>query len=347
MKRSWNYWLIVALAIPLTTLFLYIASAQGADNDHDAQKQSEVDRELFDDLRFERGFKIIDIARKPRALGTLNLTEPMKDEDDASGAPAWGLAQHNSKYDLTRCDVRSEGSARFVETPSQRVALSTNVLGENVLTLRVSTDQEYASPRRANEPWIHLLLTYDFPKQNRVAFKDVDSLIFSCDARVADWKRLQSVESYDSNIHATQASVYFAIPNGKPGSEDLDDYIWFGVSFFDDRYEVQSSYVALDGDPKTIGTGKLIYRLGDQKTIDTILGGVNPYSGDWAHIEFDLKRYLPEALAAAQKRGLLTHSEPDDFVIAHFNFGWETPGVYESTLEIKNLHLRARMSEGQ
>lgn len=301
-----------------------------------------VERELFEDLRFERGFRVVDIARNPMNLGVLKLTSQKKRESVDSDEPVWGLAQHNSKYDLSRCEVHTEGNKRYVETPGQCVSLFCNEQNETVLSLRVSTDKEYAAPRRANEPWIHLLLVYDFPLRSRVAFKDVDSLVFSCDARVADWERRQTEESFNPNIHATQASVYFAIPNGNGASEDANDYIWFGVSFFDDRYEIQSDYVELDGDPKTIGTGKLIYRLGGQKTIDTILGGVNPYKGDWAHIEIDLKRYLPDALEAAKKRGLLTHSVPDDFVVSHFNFGWETPGVYESTLEIKNIRLISR-----
>ena len=72
-----------------------------------------------------------------------------------------------------------------------------------------------------------------------------------------------------------------------------------------------------------------------------MMGGVNPYSKEWTHIEADLVSYLEDALDAAKERGFLVDSKPEDFVVTHFNFGWETPGTYRSDLLLKNLNLNA------
>jgi hypothetical protein len=185
------------------------------------------------------------------------------------------------------------------------------------------------------------LLQRDFAPSERVSFADVESLVFTCDAQVLRCERLMTEAEFNPDLHATQASVYFAISNDDSESPDFRDFIWFGVSFFDDRWEIQTDYVAVDGDPRTIGTGKLIYRLGEQKTIDDILGGVNPFSKKPVRIEIDLAQYLGDALQAAKERGFLTETRVEQMKLGHFNFGWETPGTYRAALEIKNPRLVA------
>ena len=295
--------------------------------------------EVFDDLNFEKGFRVVDGAKK---LGFLRFPPRNNDASPDADAPVWVLAQHNSKYNLTKGAIQLDGSGSVAcLTPGQRVALERDERGELSLRLDVATNNEYATPRKLNEPWIHLLLVRDLPEDKRVRLCETKSLVFSCDARVNYWKRLMGPDEFDSNIHATQASFYFVIGNYNPESPDYQDYIWFGISFFDDRYKVQTQYVELDGDPRVIGTGKLIYRLGDQKTIDDLMNGVNPYSLSWTHVEIDIMKYANDMLEAAQRRGIMTSTTLDDLQLVHFNFGWETPGVYEASISLKNVHLRA------
>ncbi len=309
--------------------------------------------ELFGDLKFERGFQIVD---GPETLGVLRL--PFDGENGENGeaekagnggeigetaaAPTWKLAQHHSKFDLSRPETQTatETEARAA-TPGLAVARTKTPDGAVALRLEVAADAEYDAPRRADQNWLHLLLQRDFPPSERVSFADVESLVFTCDAQVLRSERLMTADEFNPNLHATQASVYFAISNDDPESPDFRDYIWFGVSFFDDRWEIQTDYVAVDGDPRTIGTGKLIYRLGEQRTIDAVLGGVNPFSKKPVRIEIDLAKYLGDALQAAQERGFLTETRVEQMKTAHFNFGWETPGTYRAALEIKNPRLVA------
>lgn len=299
-------------------------------------------QELLGDLNFERGFHV---TSSNVFLGDFRLPFAGEQQPAAELEPTWGLATHASKYNISKGEFVSEEKYAAVTTPGQIVSLTKDDEGVVTLKLGVKTENEYSAPRRADQLWIHLLITRDFEEEERVAFEDVDSVVFSCDARVPYVEKTDPNNAYDSGLHTTQASVYFSLPNGNPDSEDYRDYIWFGVSFYDERYEIQTDYVAVDGDPKTIGTGKLIYRLGEQKSIDDLLGGVNPYSNEWVHVEFDVKKFLPDAIKAAHEKGFLIHSKPEDFVVAHFNFGWETPGTYASDLEIKNLKLLATFKE--
>ena len=299
-------------------------------------------KELFGDPNFERGFRATDICRSPFFLGDLKL--PFQGEATSDKKPVWGLATHASRYNIADAEVVADAKSATAETPGQIVSRSKDDHGVATLKLGVRTENEYEAPRKADQMWIHLLLTRDFSSKERVAFRDVDSVVFSCDAKVSNVAKTDPDHPYNPALHATQASFYFVFSNANADSRDFRDYVWFGISFFDDRYEVQTDYVEVDGDadPNKIGTGKLIYRIGERRTIDECMGGVNPYSQEWTHIETDLKRYLSDALEAARKKDFLLDSKPDDFVIAHFNFGWETPGTYRSDLEIKNLRLLAK-----
>ena len=319
--------------------------------------------ELFGDLKFERGFEIVngpktlgvlrlpfdgenDETEKPGKLGEIGETEESGETGETDAAPTWKLAQHHSKFDLSRPETQTATATEArAATPGLAVARTKTPDGSVALRLEVAADAEYAAPRRADQNWLHLLLQRDFPPSERVSFGDVESLVFTCDAQVLRSERLMTADEFDSNLHATQASVYFAISNDDPESPDFRDYIWFGVSFFDDRWEIQTDYVAVDGDPRTIGTGKLIYRLGEQRTIDDILGGVNPFSKKPVRIEIDLAKYLDGALQAAKERGFLTETRVEQMKLAHFNFGWETPGTYRAALEIKNPRLVATLKK--
>ena len=324
------------------------AAAVAGDANEGAEKSAAV--ELFGDLNFERGFEIFN---GPKKLGDLRLpfdgengeaekTGKLEKTGENVVAPTWKLAQHHSKFDLSRPETQTatETEARAA-TPGLAVARTKTPDGSVALRLEVAADAEYDAPRRADQNWLHLLLQRDFAPSERVSFADVESLVFTCDAQVLRSERLMTEAEFNPDLHATQASVYFAISNDDPESADFCDYIWFGVSFFDDRWEIQTDYVAVDGDPRTIGTGKLIYRLGEQRTIDDILGGVNPFSKKPVRIEIDLAQYLGDALQAAKERGFLTETRVEQMKLGHFNFGWETPGTYRAALEIKNPRLVA------
>ncbi|MBO7679157.1 MAG: hypothetical protein J6S75_05760, partial [Thermoguttaceae bacterium] len=162
---------------------------------------------------------------------------------------------------------------------------------------------------------------------------------FSFDVKIDSWENCMSPEEYVPSLHTAQTTAYFIVKNVREGSPDQNDYVWLGIPIFDARYRVLSPYCALDGDPKVLGTGKLIYTLGGEDVYESVYGGDNPYDGQWCHGEIDLSAKLKEALDRANERGFLTQTEISDLAVVHFNIGWEVPGTFRASMEIKNLRL--------
>ncbi|MDO5553175.1 MAG: hypothetical protein Q4G68_05400 [Planctomycetia bacterium] len=293
--------------------------------------------ELFEDTEFLRGFNVVS---SPKGPGKLDFGLA---EEDA--LPFWTLAPLNSRFDLLNASLKKfdDGSCEFKD-PTKTVRLYRNEQKEQVLRLDLCTEQEYLRPRKLNEPWPHLLILHDYSPGESVQIAQTEDLIFSMDVRVRKCDNLMKPEDYDSALHCGQATPYFVFANRNPNSEDFNDYIWFGVPLFDSRTEVQPPYAALDGDPKILGTGKLIYVLDGATVISENYGGINPFFGEWAHLEIDLCDSVEEALKRAHAMGLLTKTTMADLAFTHFNLGWEVTGTFDCSLEIKNLRMSCRMA---
>jgi len=286
---------------------------------------------LFQDTDFQHGFNVVSATETP---GPIDF-----EFSDPSSGPFWDLGPHHSRYDIRKSTLKIDDTGREFSDPGKTIRIYRDEKGESVLRLDVHADKEYSRPRKINENWIHLLIQHNFSDREKVRLADIKELVFSMDVHVRKCENLLTPEEYDPKIHCGQATPYFIFSNGNHDSPDYGDYIWFGVPLFDSRYEAQNLYAELDGDPKTIGTGKLIYVLDGATTFRENYAGVNPFFGEWAHVEIDLRPHAQEALDAAQKRGLLTHTSFDELEFRHFNLGWEVPGTFDCSLEIKNLKL--------
>ncbi len=118
--------------------------------------------------------------------------------------------------------------------------------------------------------------------------------------------------------------------NLDPASAGYGDYLWFGVTLYDDRDVRPGLYVAGDA-----ATGKLIYNIGLAPLSPSGLG-----DGAWHAIEGDLLPHLLAALREAWARGLLTDSmRLSDYRIGGMNIGWEVPGLNTVELQVEGLSL--------
>lgn len=298
-------------------------------------------KNLFPDPEFQRGFRVID---GPKTLGTIHLDDGANAPTDAAhDAPLWTLAQHYSRFNLTTATPkRTADGAWEISTPGSLVRLTTDVNGEKTLTLGVFAEEEYETPRVRNQAWPHLLLTTDFPKDESVLLAEDAPVTFSADLRIAVCENKMTETDYNADLHCGQVSAYFILRNAAPDSPDGKDYVWFGIPVFDSRRDFPPPYAALDGDPTILGTGKLIWLPGGEEALNALYGGRNPRSGQWVHVKANLNDYVAAALAEAKRRNFLTHTEPSDLEISHFNLGWEVPGTFHAILEIKNLRLSRR-----
>ncbi|MBQ1277983.1 MAG: hypothetical protein IIY07_05005, partial [Thermoguttaceae bacterium] len=147
------------------------AAVAGDANAESAESAAAV--ELFGDLKFERGFEIVS---GPKTLGVLRL--PFDGENDGTekpgklaeigetgetdAAPTWKLAQHHSKFDLSRPETQTATATEArAATPGLAVARTKTPDGSVALRLEVAADAEYDAPRRADQNWLHLLLQRD------------------------------------------------------------------------------------------------------------------------------------------------------------------------------------------
>lgn len=317
-------------------VFFFSPAAPGAENQ-------------LPDADFHRGFTvepILQVKEPPRRLGNIFFDgDNRAEENSGTEEPAWILAPHYTRYDITKTALLEENGWLIHGTRGEEIALR-EANGERILRLSVRTDQQYDRPRRLNEPWPHLLLVQSFPA-DRFNGLDHRSLVFSFDVKIDSWENCMSSEEYDRTLHTAQTTAYFIVKNVRKGSPDQNDYIWLGIPIFDARYRVILPYCALDGNPEVLGTGKLIYTLGGEDAYESVYGGDNPYDGQWCHGEIDLTTKLKEALDRAKERGFLTQTEISDLAVVHFNVGWEVPGTFRASMEIKNLRLAFAEAEKQ
>lgn len=294
----------------------------------------------FRDPGWENGLAVVAIQTangEAVELGTLRFF-PSKGGKRGARPPYWTLGTHYSKYDISAVKPKKLGGGFYEhKTPGEAVSIRREN-GETILKLDATTGAQYDSPRKRNEPWPHLLVQRDFSPDEFLRL-NAGAVLFSFDVRVAGWKNLMSDEEYDPGLHCAQSNIYFVIRNINPDSPDYNDYIWFGIPVFDSRHEIVPAYQALDGDPNVLGTGKLIDTLGGAQAYEKIYAGQNPRSGDWCHGQLDLAAEALEALDAAKKFGFMPQTTLDDLAVVHINFGWEMPGIFDASLEIKNLKL--------
>ena len=127
------------------------------------------------------------------------------------------------------------------------------------------------------------------------------------------------------------------ISNINKSSENFGGYFWFGVPFYDSRYEIPPSYKAKDAG-KADATGRFIYTIAGENVASEPMK-VNR----WTKIEIDLLPYIKAGLEEAVKGEYLKDSNPSDYAVVEMNMGWELPGTFDAAMQIRDLALTAVM----
>ena len=286
---------------------------------------------LFADTQFQQGFLLSypDSSRGRSVEAVLNY-------DDASNAPVWRLCQWGTKYTLAtaRC-LRDENGNLSYANDGKRVVAGGPDSPSRSLTLEVRGKAEYgARPRKYGESWPHLLVEQDAVKL--YSLDDLDRIRFEISLRLLHCTNHMVEEGQsDPGLHAAQFQMFFIVKNINPASDEQGSYYWFGVPFYDSRYEVPPAYMAKDAG-KSDATGKFIY------TVDGKAAGVAALKpGQWLTVWTDLLPQIKSGLQEAVKRGYLKSANPHDYAVANMNLGWEIPGTYDAAVEVKGLNVLA------
>ena len=281
------------------------------------------ERELIRDPHFQNGFYLLEPKPGRRVVYTevkgLTLAKPV-----------WDLAQWSSKSPLQPGDCFSSSSTLVCSNAAKQVAVGRPGSSAADLSLAVNAGAEYPRVRRsASEPWIHLLVQQDF--ENPPALGEVGALDFHLEARL---KRsvLVSSNDYSASLHATQYFVYFTVANRNPKAAGFGECFWFGIPIYDDRHRLVPAYEAQDfGDTKLF-----IFTPASES-----FARASAHDGDWVPFERDLLPLMRDGLEHARARGFIEgSSDLTDYRPLGIFIGWEVPGMFDVSLQIRNLSLR-------
>ncbi len=303
--------------------------------------EEKTDMQIIPDLTFKDGIQLI--SQKDHANGDMFT---VLDEHDFYGGeanyPVWRLAQWDSGPCLVENRIESaptvitDGMGRsFGYDPEQ-----------NVMTFELDTSLYYRrKPAVEGDYWPHLLIEQDNFSQSLDSKEmdfltcDADRLVLSMDIRLLEF--LETPIDGDW-VRAAQFLMYFYVKG-----TDTHDFCWFGVQLFDNRNDRTDHYIGYDGG-KADASGAMIYSIGSKYVYKnsgrTLYEKKKPdTSGEWVHVEIDLKPYLEDMLEKGLADGYFTVDSLSELYIGGMNVGWETIGTFYHTMEVRNLQLVSYM----
>lgn len=281
---------------------------------------------LFADLQFQQGFNLsaIDSSQGRTVEAVLNW-------GDEKNKPVWRLCQWGTKFNLAKAECENLNGDLIYRNEAKKVLIGGDDSENRGLILEIDGHAEYGDrPRRSGEAWPHLLV-----EQDAAAIHPLSKLK---ELRLKIQLRLLSFTDFlkgdfDPGLYAAQFQLFLIVKNITPQSKDFGDFFWFGVPFFDNRHDIPPAYSARDAG-KNDATGKFIYTI-DGKTINT-----NPMkNGKWIAVDYDLLPHIREGLKEAAAKGYLHDSDPHNYSAVNMNMGWEIPGTYDASIQVKDFNI--------
>ena len=122
---------------------------------------------------------------------------------------------------------------------------------------------------------------------------------------------------------------------------NTNDFCWFGIQLFDNRWDKNDHYIGYDG-AKADASGAMIYSIGSKYVYpgeSLWKNGAPAPNGDWVHIELDISPYLQDMLEHGQADGYFKANTLNGLCLNGMNMGWETIGTFDHTMYVKNFAL--------
>lgn len=295
--------------------------------------------ELIPDLYFERGIKIHSQkdhsnGDKITTLGTHSFY------GGEAKAPRWGLCQWDSGPSLTGESVGKDAT-EITDNYSKTFRYDPET---NVMTFRLNTEAYYkGKPSVQGDYWPHLLIEQpEFligskaDEQKKYYSCGADAIICSFDIKLDDY----SITEIEGDwVRAAQFLMYFYAKNSK-----TNDFCWFGLQLFDNRWELSDNYCAYDGG-KADASGAMIFSIGSKYIYEagkTLYKDGKPNAGgDWIHVSIDIKPFLEEMFRLGNNDNYFKSKSLDELVLNGMNLGWETIGTFDHTMSVRNLSLKS------
>lgn len=304
----------------------------GGADDFEEEEDKDGMIEILKDNKFEKGFGAMGLTSAEGYIVKRVLDLGGGDNYD------WLLAQWATRHSFEQ-EMEVEKDGDWVSF--KNVAKEVKVLpGQGRIQLNARASQEYEVPRQSgSEPWVHLLIEQVFKGEQRVPFSEMEELVVELQFSVKKCENMMTEAEYNPGLHAAQIAWFITVEN--PESDEITpegrpDYMWFGLSIFDNRSDGME-----DGHAPDFGTKKLIYSIGKEKTL-----GEPVELGKTYTIKYDILPEVKKAFEMAQGYGFLQGAEFDKMEIGSMNLGWELPGIFDLSFEIDKISIAYKPLQG-
>ncbi|MCL2348202.1 MAG: hypothetical protein FWC50_08060 [Planctomycetaceae bacterium] len=284
-------------------------------------KTPEKSREVLADVKFADGFVLTGATHEaPKRIETFG-------QNDVT--PAWQIAQWHSRGLLDRVQVDDKTVKMTDDDKSVTLDRKTGAIN-----LTVHASKEYDKPRTSPlQPWVHLLLEQS-PFRKPVNVADAAAIWVE-----VEFELTENTAHGPQNpaLHTAQVSWFFYLKNTNEQSKGFRDFLWFGVSMFDSRYDFVPDYAAQDF---AVPSGSFIYNLGSKRYFD------EPVKiGKRQTIRRDILPDIRQAIDTAHERGFIVNTTLNDIVLDGTNIGWEVPGTYDAGITLHKLSVTVEESQ--
>lgn len=296
--------------------------------------------QIITDLFFEKGINLLSQKDHSNGDRVTTLGKHSFYDDNLEILPNWCLAQWDSGPCLIANRVKSDRT-KITDGIGRTFAYNPEL---NTMTFELDTSLYYnGKPAIQGDYWPHLLveqtnfINHTLEEDRNFLFCDAEHMVLSMDIRLTDY----SITPIEGDwVNAAQFLMYFYV-NGVTSH----DFCWFGVSLFDNRYEASDHHIAYDGG-KPDASGAMIYLIGSKYVYENserslYSNGVPDTSGEWVHIEIDLKPYLEDMFEKGRADGYFKSNSLSQLFLNGMNVGWESIGTFDHTMEIRNLELNS------
>ena len=288
--------------------------------------------EILKDSKFEKGFGAMGLTSAEGYVVRRVL------DLDGGNHYDWLLAQWATRHSFEQeMEVVKEGDWVSFRNTAKEVKV---LPGQGKIQLNAAASREYEAPRQSgSEPWVHLLIEQVFSGEQRVPFSEMEELVLELQFSVRKCENKMTAAEYNPGLHAAQIAWFITVEN--PESDEITpegrpDYMWFGLSIFDNRSDGME-----DGEAPDFGTQKLISSIGKAKTLGEPVEVGKTYT-----IKYDILPEVKKAFERAQGYGFLKGADFEKMEIGSMNLGWELPGIFDVSFEIDKISIAYKPLKG-
>jgi hypothetical protein len=261
-------------------------------------------------------------------------------------APVWTIDQFYSKSSVADAKYLTYRPDGFdFDDGYARISVHPPGMDADLL-MGVNADKEYGGVyRKAGDPWPNLYVSQRIsdpgghlgaasPRLTELARVD-----FSLQVRLL-YDRPHRGPGYSPVVHAAQYTLFFTLQNLNPRSKGYGDYVWFGLTVYDNRERIPQLHAMQDrSSPLKKGTEKYIYTLGPGPFANGVIG-----DGKWVTLQGDLLPYMLQGMQECWKHGYLSRStDLADYRIGGLCMGWEITGLDDAAMALRGLRATATL----